>query len=75
MVVGCQEEKKDHYHGLHLNEERKTVDRNKRSVSGMSARARNGLRPYPGLREGMSPHSTENHCRTVPRKFVSRATE
>jgi len=26
------------------------VGRNKRSVSGMDARAGNGLRPYPGLR-------------------------
>ena len=27
------------------------VGRNKRSVSGMDARAGNGLRPYPGLRQ------------------------
>jgi hypothetical protein len=38
------------YSGLHLNEERKKVGRNKRSVSGMDEHARNGLRPYPGLR-------------------------
>ncbi len=43
------------YSGLHLNEEGKKVGRNKRSVSGMHARAGNGLRPYPGLRKGMSP--------------------
>jgi hypothetical protein len=38
------------YSGLHLNEERKKVGRNKRSVSGMDEHAGNGLRPYPGLR-------------------------
>jgi hypothetical protein len=39
-----------HYSGLHLNEERKKVGRNKRSVSGIDEHAGNGLRPYPGLR-------------------------
>jgi hypothetical protein len=38
------------YSGLHLNEERKRVGRNKRSVSGIDEHAGNGLRPYPGLR-------------------------
>ena len=38
------------YSGLHLNEERKKVGRNKRSVSGIDEHAGNGLRPYPGLR-------------------------
>ena len=38
------------YSSLHLNEERKKVGRNKRSVSGMDEHAGNGLRPYPGLR-------------------------
>ena len=39
------------YSGLHLNEERKKVGRNKRNVSGMDARAGKGLRSYPGLRK------------------------
>ena len=39
-----------HYSGLHLNEERKKVGRNKRSVSGLDEHSGNGLRPYPGLR-------------------------
>jgi len=38
------------YSGLHLNEERKKVGRNKRSVSGRDEHAGNGLRPYPSLR-------------------------
>jgi hypothetical protein len=39
------------YNGLHLNEERRKVGRNKRSVSGKDDRAGNGLQPYPGLRK------------------------
>ena len=43
------------YSGLHVNEERKKVGRNKRSVSGMGDHAGNGLRPYPGLRKTIYP--------------------
>jgi len=39
------------YKRVRLNEERKKVGRNKRSVSGMNDRAGNGLWPYPGLLE------------------------
>jgi len=38
------------YSGLHLNEERQKVGRNKQSVSGLYEHTGNGLRPYPGLR-------------------------
>jgi len=51
------------YRGLHLNEERRKVGRNKRSVSGID-HAGNGLWPYPSLRprNGMSSRPNENRC-------------